>query len=167
MNPIRRLRQQVGVTQQRLAELAGTSQPTIASYEAGTRSPTLETVDRLARSLGLEAAVHFVPPLKREDRRSLAYHRAVVRKLRSAPGSGLAKARRNLDVLWEKHPAARGLFALWRQWLELPLEELIDRFLDSSLLARDMRQVTPFAGLLSAKERAEILAELRSKEGVR
>jgi transcriptional regulator with XRE-family HTH domain len=167
MNPVRRLRQQAGVTQQTLALLAGTSQPTIASYEAGTRSPTLDTVVRLAKALGLEATVQFVPLLKREDLRSLAYHRAVARKIRIEPAPALARARRNLENLWQKHPDARGLLALWRLWLELPLDELIRHLEDTSVLARDMRQVTPFAGLLGARERLEILKQLRKQEEIR
>lgn len=46
MNAVRRLRSQTGVTQQMLASRAGTSQPTIALYEAGVKSPTLATVQR-------------------------------------------------------------------------------------------------------------------------
>jgi len=167
MNPIRHLREQAGVTQRKLALLAGTSQPTIASYEAGSKSPTLETVERLAKSLGLEATIRFVPLLTREDLRSLAYHRAVVEKLRGSPQVVVAKARGNLENLRRKHPDARRLFERWGQWLDLPLEDLASLCLDPSLLARDMRQVTPFAGLLDARERLEILKKFRKQEGVR
>ncbi|MFN2427204.1 MAG: helix-turn-helix domain-containing protein [Candidatus Binatia bacterium] len=167
MNPIRHLRQQAGVTQQKLALLAGTSQPTIASYEAGTKSPTLETVERLAKSLGLEVTIQFAPLQTREDRRSLAYHRAVVEKLKSSPETVVARARGNLDTLWKKHPDARHLFGRWRQWLDLPLEDLVRLCLDPDPLARDMRQVTPFAGLLSAAERLEIVKQFRKQEGAR
>lgn len=167
MNPIRHLRQQAGVTQQKLALLAGTSQPTIASYEAGTKSPTLETVDRLAKSLGLEAAIQFVPLMTREDLRSLAYHRAVVEKLKSTPQVVVAKARGNLATLRKLHPDAKHLFERWGQWLDLPLEDLVSLCLDPGPLARDMRQVTPFAGLLGARERLEILKQFRKQEGAR
>jgi len=167
MNPIRRLRHDAGVTQKKLAALAGTSQPTIAAYEAGTKSPTLETVERLAKSLGLEATIQFVPRLTREDLRSLAYHRAVVEKLRRSPQVAVAKARANLETLWTKHPDARVLFEQWRQWLDLPLEDLVSRCLDPGPLAREMRQVTPFAGLLDARERRDILNNFRKRESAR
>lgn len=163
-NPVRRLRSQVGVTQKILATMAGTSQPTIASYETGTKSPTLETIERLAKSQGLEVAVSFVPPLTREDLRSLAYHQAIVEKLRSEPAAVLAHARRNLKATSERHPDASSLFARWERWLDLPVDELADRCLDPALSARDMRQVTPFAGLLGARERLDILKRFRKEE---
>jgi transcriptional regulator with XRE-family HTH domain len=167
MNPVRRLRQQAGVTQGRLASLAGTSQPTIAAYEAGRKSPTLDTVERLAGSLGLDASIEYVPQLTREDRRSLEYHRAVVERLRMSPTSAIAKARDNLAKLRAKHPDAARLLDRWRQWLDLPLDDLVRLCLDPGLFARDMRQVTPFAGLLSAAERREILESFRKQEGAR
>ncbi|MFN2375895.1 MAG: helix-turn-helix domain-containing protein [Candidatus Binatia bacterium] len=166
MNPVRRLRRKAGVTQKALAQLAGTSQPTIASYEAGTKSPTLGTVERLARSLGLEATIEFAPPLTREDRRSLAYHRALVEKLKSSPHIVTNKARANLEMLRRKHPDASPLFDRWEQWLGLSLEDLVCLCLDPGTPARDMRQVTPFAGLLDARERLEILEQFRERETV-
>lgn len=161
MNPILLLRSQAGVTQKKLATLAGTSQPTIASYEARKKSPTIETLERLAKSLGLEVTFSFVSALTREDLRSLAYHEAVVEKLKRDPAMVLAKARDNLKMMSAIHPDAKRLFDLWAQWLDFPLDDLIHYCLDSSLLARDMRQVTPFAGLLSARERSEIIRKFR------
>lgn len=167
MNPVRRLRLQAGVSQRELAFLAGTSQPTIASYEKGTKSPTVQTIERLARALGFEAVVDFVPPMKREDLRSLAFHRAAIDKLRGAPADGLARARGHLGMLRRMHPDASDLLDRWDRWLELPLDELARRCLDTSLIGRDMRQVTPFAGLLSARERLAVLRSFRKEESAR
>ncbi|MGK5084881.1 helix-turn-helix transcriptional regulator [Bdellovibrionota bacterium FG-1] len=164
MNPVFRLRSQAGVTQQKLALMAGTSQPTIASYEAGRKSPTLETLERLAKSMGLEVTVSFVSPLTREDLRSLAYHQAVTTRLRREPEVVLAKARGNLETMSKMHPDVKKLFDQWEQWLDLPVEDLVNCCLDASLLARDMRQVTPFAGILSAGERLAILKKFRKEE---
>lgn len=165
MNPILRLRVQTGVTQKTLARMAGTSQPTIASYEAGKKSPTLETLERLAKSLGLEATVAFVPPLTREDLRSLAYHRAVVEKLKREPSVVLARARRNLRSMSASNPDAKRLFDHWKEALNSPLDDLIAYCLDFGLLSRDMRQVTPFSGILTAKERLEVIKRFRKAEG--
>jgi hypothetical protein len=49
----------------------------------------------------------------------------------------------------------------WRCWLGLPVAELISRMLDPGLDARDMRQVSPFAGVLTAQERALVLRNFR------
>ena len=53
MNAIRLLRDLGNLTQAELAEAAGTSQPTIAAYEAGRKSPTLRTLRRLAEGQAL------------------------------------------------------------------------------------------------------------------
>ncbi len=164
MNPILRLRSQAGVTQKKLALMAGTSQPTIATYEAGKKSPTLETLERLAKSLGLEVSVSFISPLTREDLRSLAYHQAIIEKLKHEPKAVLAKARQNLAIQSKKHPDVKKLFDHWKQWLDFPMDDLIHCCLDSSVFARDMRQVTPFAGILSAEERLEILNKFRKNK---
>jgi transcriptional regulator with XRE-family HTH domain len=154
----------LGPRREKLAAAAGTSQPTIAAYEAGRKSPTLETLGKLARSFGVEVAISFVPPMTREDLRSLAYHRAIVEKLGIDSASILVKARKNLAVMSKKHPGASKLFRLWEQWLDLSTSDLISCCLDSSLLARDMRQVTPFAGILSAGERSRIIKEFRKEK---
>lgn len=164
MNTVKTLRLQSGITQARLAHQAGTSQPTIAAYEAGEKSPTLATLNKLAQAAGFEVAVSFVPPLTREDRRSLAYHAALVAKLRADPKGVLARAKHNLDFMAKKHVHARLLFDRWRTWLSLPTNELAVNCLDRSLIARDMRQVSPFAGVLSAQERLEILKRFREEE---
>ena len=45
--------------------------------------------------------------------------------------------------------------------LELPPQVLTSLFTENSELAQDMRQVSPFAGILSADERKKILLRLR------
>jgi transcriptional regulator with XRE-family HTH domain len=162
MNPIRRLRFQKDVSQQSLAKSGRTSQPTIALYETGKKSPTLETLGKLARAMGLAVSISYVPPLTHEDERSLAYHHAILQKMKKNPEKILAKAQQNLKMMFPKHPHAKTLFNLWLQWLKLPQDELIHCCLDQGLLARDMRQVTPFAGVLSAKERMEVIKKFRS-----
>ncbi len=104
MNVVRDLRERRGLTQNQLAELAHTSQPTIAAYESGSKSPNLRTLERLARSVGVEAVVDFVPPLTREDRRSLALHRAIARRLEEDPEPILRRARRTLARMKRQHP---------------------------------------------------------------
>jgi len=164
MNAVQWLRKRAGVTQTRLAELGATSQPTIAAYEADRKSPTLRTLDRLARAVGLTLAVDFVPPLTREDRRSLALHEAVADRLRKTPGAVLQRARRNLALLREKHPRAS---RLWREWdvlLELPTPDLIDILQDPRPHARELRHVSPFAGVLGPADRAEVYRRFRASE---
>lgn len=165
MNLVRLLRYQAGVTQQVLANCAGTSQATIALYEGGAKSPTLTTLNKLAASVGLELFATYVPLLTREDRRSIAYHYAIVEKLRAQAEIILIRAKTNLTKLRKKNPHARYLLDQWAIWLKLPTEELVSRMLDWGIAARDMRQVSPFAGVLSSVERAKILKNFRKECG--
>lgn len=164
-NAVRSLRLQTGLTQEEMAARASTSQPTIAAYEAGVKSPTLATLKRLAAALGFDVAVSFIPTLTREDRRSLAYNEAVATALRKDPEAGLALARRNLARAMQLQPGAKHLWREWNAWLALPLDELIGKLLDAGIEGRDMRQVSPFAGILSPRERVRALRRFQREVG--
>lgn len=161
MNWVRLLRHQAGVTQQALAVRAGTSQPTIAMYESGAKSPTLSTIRKLSACVGLDPVISFTPRMTREDRRSLAYHQVIAAKLEKDPEAVINKAQMNLDELERRQPGAQGLLQRWEEWLQLPPQALSERMRDLGMEAREMRQVTPFAGLLTARERAGVLKQLR------
>jgi transcriptional regulator with XRE-family HTH domain len=47
-------RRAAGLSQDELAERAGTSRPTLSSYEHGHRSPTLQTATRILAAAGFE-----------------------------------------------------------------------------------------------------------------
>ena len=163
MNIVRNLRRQTGVTQQELAEMGGTSQSTITAYETGAKSPTIRTVENLARSQNLEMLVTYMPKMTREDKRSLAFHRAIVEVLRKDPDPILIRAKRNLEMLTKMHPGVQTLFDRWQDWLTLPLEDQVSKMLDPFPEAREMRQVSPFSGVLSPKQRALVLGQFRKK----
>jgi hypothetical protein len=57
---IRRARTGAGLSQADLAERAGTSQPALARYEAGTILPTLPTLERLLSACGRRLQVRAV-----------------------------------------------------------------------------------------------------------
>ena len=152
MSEIRTLRRTVGVTQAALADAAGTSQPTIAAYETGRKSPTLGTVRRLAESVGLAMSVQFHPPLTREDRRSIWLHRSIALRLEERPRWVLQRAQETLKKMRQANPGARQLFDEWGVLLKRSIPELIPVLTDAGARARELRQVTPFAGVLSAQE---------------
>jgi transcriptional regulator with XRE-family HTH domain len=54
---LERARLESGLSQDELAELAGTSRTTISAYEHGRKSPTLSTASRLLASAGFELSV--------------------------------------------------------------------------------------------------------------
>ena len=164
MNEMRTLRQSAGVTQSRLAELAGTSQPTIAAYESGSKVPNLRTLRKLARALGLEVRLQFVPAMTREDRRSLALHEVIAKRLIEDPVAVLERARITLDLMTEKHPSAASLLTEWDAILHRPTSEIADVLLDPRPRARELRQVTPFAGILTPAERAKVYRRFAASE---
>lgn len=57
---VRVVRQAAGLTQQQLADRAGTTQPVIARLELGVRLPTLRTLEKVARALGQD--FHLLVP---------------------------------------------------------------------------------------------------------
>jgi transcriptional regulator with XRE-family HTH domain len=58
---LRRARQEAGLTQTRLAELADTAQSAIAAYEAGVREPTLPVLTRMLAAAGMRLELDVAP----------------------------------------------------------------------------------------------------------
>jgi y4mF family transcriptional regulator len=54
---IRRTRKEAGLTQEQLAQLAGTSERTVRAIETGSGNPSLQSVVAVAHVLGLNLAV--------------------------------------------------------------------------------------------------------------
>lgn len=167
MTEVKRLREKTGVTQTDLARAGGTSQPAIAAYEASRKSPTLGTLRRLARGVGMEMTVEFHPPLTREERRSLVLHREIADRLQQDPQRVLGRARSTLARMRQAVPGAAPLLEQWDALLKRRPEDLAFALTDMSPLARELRQVTPFAGVLSARERAAAYRRFRDEEARR
>lgn len=53
---VRARREELGLTQEALAYRAGINRTYIGSLESGQRNPSLDTIARLARALGIDAA---------------------------------------------------------------------------------------------------------------
>ena len=73
MSIVLELRRRAGLTQDLLAKLSGVSSASISRYEAGTRTPTLATLARLAEAAELQAIVSFVPNRRDDRRRAFAF----------------------------------------------------------------------------------------------
>ena len=58
---VREARRRAGLTQQELAERAGTTQSAIARLESGGTTPSFDLVLRLVRHCGLDIDVQIVP----------------------------------------------------------------------------------------------------------
>jgi transcriptional regulator with XRE-family HTH domain len=62
---IRSARHAAGLTQVELARRAGTAQPAVAAYEAGTRTPNLATLERLLQACDHDVEVLARPRVRR------------------------------------------------------------------------------------------------------
>lgn len=164
MSEVKRLRARTGMSQRALARAAETSQPTIAAYESGRKAPTITTLRRLAEASGLEMSVQFLTPMTREDRRSLALHEAVARRLEAEPVRVLAKARANLRRMRDANPGAASIMREWEVLLDRPIEDLVALLEDPGLRARELRHATPFAGVLTAPERTQVYNRFAADE---
>jgi len=164
MDPVRALRERSALTQHALAQAGGTSQPTIAAYEAGRKSPTVHTLQRLARAVGLHATIEYTTPPTREDRRSLELHRAIARRLADDPTTVIAQARRNLARMRARPGQATHLLREWEVILDRPVEALRTALTDAGEWARELRHVTPFAGVLGASERTAVYREFANAD---
>lgn len=59
---IRMARRKAGLSQTELAELAGTSQAAVSTYESGKRSPSVETLCRILGAAGYEVRMRLAEP---------------------------------------------------------------------------------------------------------
>jgi transcriptional regulator with XRE-family HTH domain len=59
---IRIARREAGLTQQALADRAGTSQAAVSAYESGRRSPSVDTLCRLLGAAGFEVRMRLAQP---------------------------------------------------------------------------------------------------------
>jgi DNA-binding transcriptional MerR regulator len=92
------------------------------------------------------------------DRRSLAYHQAVAERLDERL---VADARDRVDRLsadGHMHPTYA---ERWRKILTLPLDRIAEEIAAESPEARDLRQSSPFAGVLNEHERGRIIEAIR------
>ena len=102
--------------------------------------------------------------LTRDQQRSLWLHRVVAGKVALDPARAIALARRNLRRLRSQHPEG-GVTADFDEWeglLDGPIEVLLATLVSPSQRAVELRQNSPFAGVLTERERAKALAAFRA-----
>ena len=76
----------------------------------------------------------------------------------------VAQARVVLRRMRARSPGASRLLGIWERLLEGPPGEFAWVLLDRGPLARELRHVTPFAGILSARERAQVYRAFQASE---
>jgi len=97
-------------------------------------------------------------PHRRAEARSLALHREVRERIRQRPEL-LVPIRARVEGWLRDGTVARPYAEAWRELLSRDLDALLEALEDPSERGRDLRQCTPFAGILDPRTRWRILRE--------
>ena len=115
---------------------------------------------RRVRRADVEALRTRTQRLTRDQNRSLWLGYAIAGKLVVDPPGVLEKARRNLAHLKRVHSAGASSrwLAEWEKLLDGPAEGVLEALTSRTPRARELRQNSPFAGVLSDQERRRTLS---------
>jgi hypothetical protein len=97
------------------------------------------------------------------DQRSLLLHREVARRLRNDPA--LAERGRARVDAWQREGSLHPLYVeQWQQLFSGGLSAVLEAIEDEGELGRALRQVSPFAYVLPARERWRLLAKAKESD---
>jgi hypothetical protein len=137
----------------------------VAAYEGGSKQARVSTLQRLAREAGLELQLRLAPAGRgaalrdRRERRSLALAAATAAAVRRDPDQALRLAEGNLrraEAVVAANAATRWVQE-WRTVLGRGPDAVRDALLEPGDHGHDMRQMSPFAGLLPDEVRQAVL----------
>lgn len=158
---LRNVRTSNGLSVRELARLADVSPATIDRIEHRRVSPT-RSIDQILESIGYRLVIGVerteARPATREDRRSAAFHRLIAQRVLADPDGVRTQAITNLRTMRRANDdgSADRHFDRWEALLRGPDSDLVAVLLGTGDEARDLRQVTPFAGVLTDEERATV-----------
>ena len=153
------------ITTGEAARLLGTSRQHVVDLcTAGDLPFTTVGKHRRLRRRDIDLLKDADMRLTRDQVRSLLLSHAVAGRLAIDPEAGLALARLNLEKMRGASPrgAAKVWLDEWAQLLDGPLLVLLTALTSRSPRSRELRQNSPFAGVLSDEERLSVLANLPS-----
>lgn len=110
----------------------------------------------------VEALVNL--PLGRDARQSLWLHRAVAGRVVTEPEISLTKARKNLRVMESANRPSSPWLSQWARILDSGPEEVARILTAESPEAIELRQNSPFAGVLSERGRRRALSAFRAAD---
>lgn len=160
------IRRMSGLSGRELARRAGTTHSALIDYAKGRHDPGFSTLERIALAGGYDLVVELRPRLSGPEIRTLEMHRAITTKIESDTERVREIAQRNLQVLRAQDTAgnAEPYLDAWEDLISGPVARLIAVMTSTDQAARDLRQASPFAGVLTDEERLEVLM---STDGVR
>lgn len=106
---------------------------------------------------------HVRRSLTRDQERSLWLHRVVAGRLAVDPVTTLATARRNLATMRQAHHqnSAMTWIDQWSTMIDGPIDVVADVLTSRSSVAIELRQNSPFAGVVSEEDRHATLQAFR------
>ncbi|MET7875344.1 helix-turn-helix domain-containing protein [Micromonospora profundi] len=142
------------------AKLLGSSRQQVVNLcERGDLPFVMVGMHRRIERSQVEAMLRPKPELTRDQLKSLWLHQAVAGNLVTDPDAVLGKARENLDRLLRQHRET--MTEVWLKRWEDKLEEGVDAVLKTLTSddpeAVELRQNSPFAGVLSQSQRKKVL----------
>jgi excisionase family DNA binding protein len=158
------------LTTGQVADLLGvTVQHVINLCERGQMPYTLVGTHRRIRRedamvLQGRAAANNGGPLTRDQIRSLWLHRAAAAHIARDPSGSLAYARIEIKRLLSLHLDGESWLRQWLAIIDRGPEETMRIMCSVDPLSRELRQNSPFVGLLSEDERLTILASARKTQ---
>jgi excisionase family DNA binding protein len=149
--------QVAGVSRQHLVDLC--DRGTLPHRKVGTHRRV--RAQDLARHL--DRIRQAIPTLSRKDRVSLAIHYLVAKRLLTDERRVRGRALKNLETMRRanRDRAATTYLVEWQRLLEGPLEQLLSALTSLDHHARDLRNVTPFAGVLPDAQRRGLIRAIR------
>jgi len=153
------LRRTSGLSGRELARRAGTAHSALIDYAKGRHDPGFSTLERIALAAGCDLIVEVRPRLSGPEIRTLEMHRAIAAKIEGDPEGVRECARHNLEVLRVADTLGNTepYLDAWENLINGSVARLISVMTSTDQAARDLRQASPFAGVLSDEERLEVI----------
>lgn len=146
----------------------------LSRLEAGETQPSVATLQRVFDGLGAELHLELrtstetgasAGESRREKHRSVWLNRMVVGELTRDPDRAVATARDNIARWRQVHADRSSVLEALNRWsaiLDEGVEAIVAALTGFSEDAEDLRQNSPFAGVLTTEQRDQALASFRA-----
>ncbi|MFF5177216.1 helix-turn-helix domain-containing protein [Micromonospora sp. NPDC000316] len=148
------------LTTGQVAKLLGSSRQQVVNLCERGKLPFVKVgMHRRIERSQVEAMLHPKPELTRDQLKSLWLHQAVAGSLVTDPDAVLGKARKNLDRLLQQHreTMTEVWLKLWQDKIDEGVGAVLRVLTSEDPEAVELRQNSPFAGVLSQSQRKKVL----------